>query len=101
LSFLPRTKSALKGLVGGSGRTDDDSVRIASSGIRYEISACKNLLRENYDRVCSVAITHRQTRSLLVNSALMKLLPRLAAFNKSIFVQKYNENIKGLFVNMF
>uniref|UniRef100_A0A2H8U2W2 Serine/threonine-protein kinase TOR n=1 Tax=Melanaphis sacchari TaxID=742174 RepID=A0A2H8U2W2_9HEMI len=89
LSLLPRTKSALKGLVGGSGRTDDDSVRIASSGIRYESSACKNLLQENFDRVCSSAISHRMCRNLLVNSALMKLLPRLAAFNKSIFVQNY------------
>ncbi|XP_050539572.1 serine/threonine-protein kinase mTOR [Daktulosphaira vitifoliae] len=89
LSLLPRTKSALKGLVGGSGRTDGDSVRIASSGIRYESSACKNLLQDNYDRVCSGALSHRLSRSPLVHSALMKLLPRLAAFNKSIFVQNY------------
>lgn len=85
---MPRTKSALKGLVSGSGRTDDDSVRIASSGIRYESSACKNLLQENYDQVCSTALSHRLSRNLLVTSALMKLLPRLAAFNKSIFVKK-------------
>lgn len=89
MSLLPRTKSALKGLVGGSGRTDDDSVRIASSGIRYESSACKNLLQENYDLVCSTAISHRLSKNPLVHSALMKILPRLAAFNKSIFVQKY------------
>lgn len=89
MSLLPRTKSVLKGLVGGSGRTDDDSVRIESSGSLYESSACKNLLQENYDRVCSTVLNLKSTRSLLVNSALMKLLPRLAAFNKSIFVQKY------------
>lgn len=86
--MIPRTNSALKGLVGGSRRTNDDSVKIESSGTRYESSACRHLLQENYDRVCSLAISHRTSRNPYVLFALMKLLPRLAAFNKSVFVLK-------------
>lgn len=88
MSLLPRTKSALKGLVGGSGRTDDDSVRIASSGIRYESSACKNLLQEYYNRVCSAVMLHKHIRTPLLVIGMTKLFPRLAAFNKSLFVQE-------------
>lgn len=89
LSLLPQTKSILKELVGSCGRTNDDYVRIESSGILYESTACKHFLHENYNKLCSAVLDHRSSRSDLVNSAFLKLLPRLAAFNKSIFVQKY------------
>lgn len=89
MTILPQTKSVLKELVSSSGRSDDDFVIIESSGVRYESSDCKDLLQENYDQVCSTVLSLKSTRSLLVNSALVKLLPRLAAFNKSNFTQKY------------
>lgn len=89
MSLLPQTKSVLKELVSGSGRSGDDCVIIESSGIRYESSACKDLLQENYDQVCLTVLNLKSIRSLLVNSAMVKLFPRLAAFNKSIFTQKY------------
>lgn len=87
--LLSQSNSTLKELVIGSGRSGDNSVIIESLGVRYESSACKYLLQENYDQVCLTVLNLKSTRSILVNSALVKLFPRLAAFNKSVFAQKY------------
>lgn len=86
--MIPRINSALKGLVGGSGRTNDDSVKIESSGTLYESSACRHLLYQNYDKVAALSISHRTSRNPHVLFALMKLIPRLAAFNIDSFVKQ-------------
>lgn len=73
-----------------SGRTVDEYVRITpSDNIQYESEDSNNLIRENYDLVFTMVLSHGLSRKPSLISAIVKVLPRLAAFNKSIFVQKY------------
>ncbi|CAB3378482.1 Hypothetical predicted protein [Cloeon dipterum] len=50
-----------------------------------ESAACRQLIAENFDEICTQALSHRNSRSPHIQSALLNLLPRLAAFNKSKF----------------
>jgi serine/threonine-protein kinase mTOR len=42
-------------------------------------------MAENFDEICHQALSHRNSRSPHIQSALLNLLPRLAAFNKAKF----------------
>jgi serine/threonine-protein kinase mTOR len=50
-----------------------------------ESAACRQLMAENFDEICHQALGHRNSRSPHIQSALLNLLPRLAAFNKAKF----------------
>ncbi|XP_059477089.1 serine/threonine-protein kinase mTOR [Neocloeon triangulifer] len=50
-----------------------------------ESAACRQLIGENFDEICLQALYHRSSRSPHIQSALLNLLPRLAAFNKAKF----------------
>lgn len=54
--------------------------------ILCESSACKQLVAEKMDEICTEALAQRLSRSPHVQQALLALLPRLAAFNKEKFV---------------
>lgn len=60
-----------------------------------ESSACRQLLFDNYDDICSKVMEQRISRSPHVQQSLFSILPRLAAFNKEIFVRNHLKNTIG------
>lgn len=54
----------------------------------HESSACRALLMERFDDVCSNILAQRISRNPYIQQTLLKLLPRLAAFNKERFMSK-------------
>ncbi|XP_014254034.1 serine/threonine-protein kinase mTOR [Cimex lectularius] len=55
----------------------------------YESAACKSLITENFDDICSLVLTQRVSRSPHIHNTLLTILPRLAAFNKDKFVKMH------------
>ncbi|KAK6628142.1 hypothetical protein RUM43_001953 [Polyplax serrata] len=83
INLLPRLKSPL-----GRGQKFV-APGISGSGhnqVLCESAACKQLVTEKMDEICTEALAQRLSRSPHVQQALLALLPRLAAFNKDKFV---------------
>lgn len=85
------------------------SLRVSCSGnqlslpeatLLHESSACRTLLMEHFDQVCHSILTQRISRNAYIQQILPKILPRLAAFNKEKFIEKYvilEKNINSFF----
>ncbi|KAJ1521597.1 hypothetical protein ONE63_003248 [Megalurothrips usitatus] len=56
-----------------------------SVSIIYESAACRQLIMERYDEICSCVLAQRLVRSSHPQHTLLTLLPRLAAFNREKF----------------
>ncbi|PVD35573.1 hypothetical protein C0Q70_02536 [Pomacea canaliculata] len=54
-----------------------------------ESKACKDLMNQHFDKVCNMMLRYRTSRSSFVQLALLSTLPRLAAFNPSVFSRAY------------
>lgn len=87
----------------GSGRADNDLVRIESSDIWCESSTCKKLLQSSYELVCTTILDIKlvDEPGILSNAVLLKLIPRLAALNTTNYIQKYYWTKLNTFVNNF
>lgn len=79
LSALPRMTYQ----VAGSQRSSS----VPSNGMLCESSACRALVTERMDGICRDALAQRLSRSPHTQTALLALLPRLAAFNREKFVK--------------
>ncbi|KPJ18652.1 Serine/threonine-protein kinase mTOR [Papilio machaon] len=55
----------------------------------YESEVCKKLLNEEYDRICQDVMNQRLFKTQGVPQILLIIIPRLAAFNKELFLKKY------------
>ncbi|KAL1122375.1 hypothetical protein AAG570_003780 [Ranatra chinensis] len=62
---------------------------LATAEPLYESSACRALVTEYYDHICSLVLEQRVSRSPHIHSALLTILPRLAAFNREKFVKTH------------
>ncbi|GFN76929.1 mechanistic target of rapamycin (serine/threonine kinase) [Plakobranchus ocellatus] len=51
----------------------------------FESKTCKDLMMGSFDRICNLMLAHRTSRSVYVQQTLLSSLPRLAAFNPTIF----------------
>ncbi|XP_065362288.1 serine/threonine-protein kinase mTor [Calliphora vicina] len=54
-----------------------------------ESSYAREVIMEHYTIICENIIEQRNSKSTYVQQALLQILPRLAAINREIFVQKY------------
>lgn len=54
-----------------------------------ESAVCRQMILENYLEICAKVMEQKQSRSVHVQYTLLQLLPRLAAFNKEVFVRNY------------
>ncbi|XP_059613044.1 serine/threonine-protein kinase Tor [Phlebotomus argentipes] len=54
-----------------------------------ESLVCRQLVMENFQEICMKVMEQRISRSFHVQQILLSILPRLAAFNREIFVQNY------------
>lgn len=55
----------------------------------YESAVCRQLISDNYDNICAVAMAQRASRSSYIQQVLFVILPRLAAFNRARFVNNH------------
>uniref|UniRef100_A0A0P4VNQ8 Serine/threonine-protein kinase TOR n=2 Tax=Scylla TaxID=6760 RepID=A0A0P4VNQ8_SCYOL len=54
-----------------------------------ESRTCRELILEQYDVISTQVLSQRSSRNTLIQTALLKILPRLAALNKENFSQTY------------
>ncbi|CAL4096084.1 unnamed protein product, partial [Meganyctiphanes norvegica] len=52
-----------------------------------ESTTCRDLLLEKYDSICTQVLNQRTSKNGLIQSALLQILPRLAALNKDKFAE--------------
>ncbi|XP_026495613.1 serine/threonine-protein kinase mTOR [Vanessa tameamea] len=55
----------------------------------YESEVCKKLLTEKIERTCQDVMSQRLLKTQGVPQILLIIIPRLAAFNKELFLKKY------------
>ncbi|XP_053376740.1 serine/threonine-protein kinase mTOR-like [Mercenaria mercenaria] len=55
----------------------------------FESRFCKELMAENFDKVCGLVLRHKSSRSVYVQQTLLIVFPRLAAFNPELFCRLY------------
>ncbi|XP_038222262.1 serine/threonine-protein kinase mTOR [Zerene cesonia] len=55
----------------------------------YESEVCKKLLSEKIERICHDVMAQRLLKLQGVPQTLLVIIPRLAAFNKDLFLKKY------------
>lgn len=54
-----------------------------------ESAYAHEILHEHYTTICDNVLEQRTSKSPYVQQALLQILPRLAAFNRDVFVEKY------------
>lgn len=62
---------------------------IPEKPIIIESSICHQLMSDKYEYTCLDVIHQKFSRQSYVQQTLMNILPRLAAFNRELFVQKH------------
>uniref|UniRef100_A0A224XHF0 Serine/threonine-protein kinase TOR n=1 Tax=Panstrongylus lignarius TaxID=156445 RepID=A0A224XHF0_9HEMI len=88
LNFLPRIKLPVFSNKTRNMSPSELVVKpLASSEPIYESTACRILISENFDEICSSVMAQRVSRSPYIHNTLLTILPRLAAFNKDRFVK--------------
>uniref|UniRef100_A0A2A4JTT6 Serine/threonine-protein kinase TOR n=1 Tax=Heliothis virescens TaxID=7102 RepID=A0A2A4JTT6_HELVI len=55
----------------------------------YESEVCRKLLTEKFERLCRDVMSQRMLKTQGVPQILLVIIPRLAAFNKNYFLDKY------------
>ncbi|XP_071805479.1 serine/threonine-protein kinase mTOR-like isoform X2 [Asterias amurensis] len=81
LQHSQRSSSALSSLV--SPNLVQQKPRFVES--RY----CRELMESKFDEVCQQVLKYRNSRSPLIQQTLLTLIPRLAAFQPTLFVSHY------------
>ncbi|KAL8588022.1 hypothetical protein ACOMHN_026139 [Nucella lapillus] len=66
-----------------------------------ESRCCRDLMQANFDKVCNIMLRCRASRAFYVQQALLAALPRLAAFNPTVFSRAYlSETINFLLASL-
>ncbi|MCL4120665.1 UNVERIFIED_CONTAM: hypothetical protein GTU68_051306, partial [Idotea baltica] len=58
----------------------------------HESRHCKELLLSQYDHICNLVLSQKNSRSLYIQNSLLQILPRLAALDKERFHRNYLVN---------
>uniref|UniRef100_A0A1B0GIX2 Serine/threonine-protein kinase TOR n=2 Tax=Lutzomyia longipalpis TaxID=7200 RepID=A0A1B0GIX2_LUTLO len=69
-------------------------------GAVQESLACRQLVSENFEEICSKVMEQRLSRSFNVQQTLLSILPRLAAFNRDVFVRDYLNDTVNYLLNI-
>jgi serine/threonine-protein kinase mTOR len=70
----------------------DNATKFSRQVSILESSLFHALVREHFDEICTKAMEQRMSRSSNVQQMLLFILPRLAAFNRDVFVRKHLKN---------
>ncbi|KAH8327771.1 hypothetical protein KR074_003539 [Drosophila pseudoananassae] len=93
-TFVPRLKMPFIERLGGTqsslAETSDHSGVAKFTGHNVLESAyAHEILQEHYTTICDNVLEQRFSKSPYAQQALLQILPRLAAFNRDVFVEKY------------
>lgn len=58
-----------------------------------ESATCRQIIVENYDEICAKVLEQKFSKSTYVQQSLLNILPRLAAFNREVFVKQHLKSI--------
>ncbi|XP_016968569.1 serine/threonine-protein kinase Tor [Drosophila biarmipes] len=72
----------------GEGEHHNGVAKFASHNV-LESAYAHEILQEHYTTICDNVLEQRSSKSPYVQQALLQILPRLAAFNREVFVEKY------------
>ncbi|XP_043640413.1 serine/threonine-protein kinase Tor-like [Drosophila teissieri] len=72
----------------GEGEHHKGVAKFASHNV-LESAYAQEILQEHYTTICDNVLEQRTSKSPYVQQALLQILPRLAAFNRAVFVEKY------------
>ncbi|XP_016932710.3 serine/threonine-protein kinase mTor [Drosophila suzukii] len=72
----------------GDGEHHNGVAKFASHNV-LESAYAHEILQEHYTTICDNVLEQRSLKSPYVQQALLQILPRLAAFNREVFVEKY------------
>nr|NP_524891.1 mechanistic target of rapamycin, isoform A [Drosophila melanogaster]Q9VK45.1 RecName: Full=Serine/threonine-protein kinase mTor; AltName: Full=Target of rapamycin; AltName: Full=mechanistic Target of rapamycin [Drosophila melanogaster]AAF53237.1 mechanistic target of rapamycin, isoform A [Drosophila melanogaster]CCB63099.1 target for rapamycin [Drosophila melanogaster]CCB63100.1 target for rapamycin [Drosophila melanogaster]CCB63101.1 target for rapamycin [Drosophila melanogaster]CCB63102. len=72
----------------GEGEHHKGVAKFASHNV-LESAYAQEILQEHYTSICDNVLEQRTSKSPYVQQALLQILPRLAAFNRAVFVEKY------------
>ncbi|KMY89998.1 serine/threonine-protein kinase Tor [Drosophila simulans] len=72
----------------GEGEHHKGVAKFASHNV-LESAYAQEILQEHYTNICDNVLEQRTSKSPYVQQALLQILPRLAAFNRAVFVEKY------------
>ncbi|XP_002042098.2 serine/threonine-protein kinase Tor [Drosophila sechellia] len=72
----------------GEGEHHKGVAKFASHNV-LESAYAQEILQEHYTNICDNVLEQRTSKSPYVQQALLQILPRLAAFNRAVFVKKY------------
>ncbi|WAR26259.1 MTOR-like protein [Mya arenaria] len=67
------------------------SRQISRKPTLFESRFCKELMAQNFDKVCALVLRHKGSRSAYVQQTLLVVFPRMAAFNPDVFCRLYLE----------
>jgi serine/threonine-protein kinase mTOR len=70
----------------------DSNTKFSRQTNILESSLFNALVREHFDEICAKVMEQRLCRSQSVQQMLLFILPRLAAFNRDVFVRKHLKN---------
>lgn len=63
------------------------SVHGSSKQVPFESRTCKKLIQDHFHKICNLVLFHRTSRNAFIQSCLISILPRLAAFNPDDFAK--------------
>jgi FKBP12-rapamycin complex-associated protein len=58
-----------------------------------ESATCRNIIVDSYEGICQRVLEQKYSKSIHVQQSLLNILPRLAAFNRDLFVKNHLKNI--------
>ncbi|KAH8412631.1 hypothetical protein KR009_003909 [Drosophila setifemur] len=95
-TLVPRLKvpfieklSGTQSSLGESSEQQNGVAKFASQHNVLESAYAHEILQEHYITICDNVLEQRSSKSPYVQQALLQILPRLAAFDREVFVEKY------------
>lgn len=100
-NIFPRIKAPFIEKFGHSSNTnfksytdlDNDAKFSRQNSLVQESAVCRQLVTDNYDEICAKVMEQKSSKSQHVQQTLLIILPRLAAFNREVFVKNYLKKI--------
>ena len=74
--------------VGSKSHLSPHRESVPAASVIYESAACRQLIMERYNDICTDVLAQRIVRNSHIQHTLLTVLPRLAAFNREKFTKQ-------------
>lgn len=96
-ALLPRIKAPFIEKLSQSSSTQTTYQYDVDCSVKYnanipESTACRQIITENYEDICTRIMEQRSVRSTYVQQTLFSILPRIVALNRELFVENHLSN---------